>query len=488
MSSPSRTFISREEIRAIYALGEDAVIDLVESLLARINSLEERLEAVENQLKKDSHNSSKPPSSDGFKKRTKSLRQKSELTSGGQLGHPGRTLDWSNDLTRALIHPVVTCCDCGTSLVNTPVDSWDLRQVHDLPPHQCEVTEHQCEVKCCPNCGILNRGTFPSEVKYPIQYGPNVQAWIVYLMVVQLIPSLRIGELFSEAFNISLSEGTLYNIRRRCFDALEASSEEIKVALIKSAVVHYDETGFRVGSKLWWLHVGCTDSLTFYFVHTKRGKKAMDAMGLLPEFEGIAVHDGLVSYGQYGCVHSLCNAHHLRELIFIVEEFEQAWAQEMIDLLVEMNQAVNQAKSEATASLDSAQIAAFETKYEEILERGFNVNPVVPLPENAPKRKGRPKQSKAKNLLDRLKNQQGAVLRFLHNFQVPFDNNQAERDVRMMKLKQKISGGFRSESGAQMFCRIRGYLSTLRKQGHNIWNALVQLFRGFPISPIPKAE
>ena len=160
----------------------------------------------------------------------------------------------------------------------------------------------------------------------------------------------------------------------------------------------------------------------------------------------------------------------------------------MIDLLVEMNQAVNLAKSEATASLDSAQIAAFETKYEEILERGFKVNPLVPLPENAPKRKGRPKQSKARNLLDRLKTHQEAVLRFLHNFQVPFDNNQAERDVRMMKLKQKISGGFRSESGARMFCRIRGYLSTLRKQGHNIWDALVQLFRGVPISPIPKAE
>ena len=485
MTSPFRTFISRAEIRAVYAQGEDAVIDLVESLLARINSLEERLEAVENQLKKDSHNSSKPPSSDGFKKRTKSLRQKSELTSGGQLGHPGRTLDWSDELTRAWIHPVLTCCDCGTSLVNTPVDSWDLRQVHDLPPIQLEVTEHQCEVKCCPNCGILNRGTFPSDVEHSIQYGPNIQAWIVYLMVVQLIPSLRICDLFSEAFNISLSEGTLYNIRRRCFDALEASSEEIKVALIESAVVHYDETGFRVGSKLWWLHVGCTDSLTFYFVHTKRGQIAMDAMGILPEFEGIAVHDGLVSYGQYDCVHSLCNAHHLRELIFIVEQFEQSWAQEMIDLLMEMNQSVNLAKSEATASLDSAQIIAFETKYEEILERGFQENPLLPPPENAPKRQGRPKQSKAKNLLDRLKNNQEAVLRFLHNFQVPFDNNQAERDVRMMKLKQKISGGFRSESGAQMFCRIRGYLATLRKQGHNIWNALVQLFMGFPVSPIP---
>jgi transposase len=488
VTSPSRICISRDEIRAVYAQGEDAVIALVEGLVARINHLEERLEAVENQLKKDSHNSSKPPSSDGFKKRTKSLRQKSERLRGGQLGQLGRTLDWSNELTRGLIHPVVSCGDCGTSLVNTPVESWELRQVHDLPQVSIDVTEHQSEVKCCPNCGILNRGSFPVEVKYPIQYGPNVQAWIVYLMVVQLIPSLRICELLSEAFNISLSEGTLYNIRQRCFDALEQPEQYIKDALKASKTVHYDETGFGVGSKLWWLHVGCTESLTAYFVHQNRGKKAMDAMGLLPEFEGIAVHDGWSSYGQYHCLHSLCNAHHLRELTFLVERFEQGWAQEMIDLLVEMNQAVNLAKSTTAESLDSSQITRFETQYEEILARGLVENPVVPEAENTPKRKGRPKQSKAKNLLDRLTNHQESVLRFLHDFQVPFDNNQAERDIRMMKLKQKISGGFRSESGARIFSRIRGYLSTLRKQGHNIWGALVQLFMGNPVSPIPKAE
>ena len=488
MTSSPRLSISRDEIRAVYAQGEASVIALVESLVARINALEDRVDALENQLKKDSHNSSKPPSSDGFKKKTKSLRQKSDRASGGQPEHPGRNLEWSDTPTRAEIHPVLSCQGCGDSLLNTPVESWDRRQVHDLPPTQLEVTEHQCEVKCCPKCGILNRGQFPSALKHPIQYGARLEAWIVYLMVVQLLPSLRICQLLKETFGLSVSEGTLYNIRKRCFDALETPEQEIKQALQNSKVVHFDETGFRVASQLWWLHVGCTDRLTFYLVHTKRGKKAMDAMGLLPDFKGNAVHDGWASYSQYTCQHSLCNAHHLRELIFILEEYKQRWAQEMIDLLVEMNLAVHLAKNTGLTSLESFQVTRFEQNYGEILERGLKENLALPIPENAPKQKGRPKQSKAKNLLDRLKSHSEAVLRFIHNFQVPFDNNQAERDIRMMKLKQKISGSFRSESGAEIFCRIRGYLSTLQKQGHHLFDALVQLFTGDPVSPIQSAE
>lgn len=485
MTSASCLSISREEIRIAYAQGEEAVIELVET---RFNALVARLEALENQLKQDSQNSSKPPSSDGFTKRTKSLRSPSECPSGGQIGHPGSTLEWNSEPTHVEIHPVLSCQGCGKSLVNVPLDSWDNRQVHDLPRVQVEVTQHQCEVKCCPKCGKLSRGNFPSTVKRQVQYGVNVQALTMYLMVVQLIPSLRICELFSEAFGLSLSEGTIYNIRQRCFKGLETSSQQIKSALHLSEVVHYDETGFRVGSKLWWLHVGCTDELTFYFVHTKRGRVAMDAMGLLPGFTGTALHDGLRSYGQYDCLHGLCNAHHLRELRFIVECFKQVWAQEMFDLLTQMNQEVKAAKQEGATALEPARITALEQLYGEILDRGFKANPALLIPENAPKAKGRPKQSKAKNLLDRLKLQQESVLRFIHDFRVPFDNNQAERDIRMMKLKQKISGCFRSESGAQMFCRIRGYVSTVRKQGDSAFNGFIQLFMGHPVSPIPKAE
>ncbi len=489
MASKAPLQISRDEIRAIYAQGEEAVITLVESLVERINGLEARVEALENQLKKNSHNSSKPPSSDGFKKRTQSLREKSARSSGGQLGHPGSTLEWCADPDSVVIHPVETCSDCGCRLENVPVLERELRQVHDLPMVQITVTEHACEIKSCPACNRLNRGQFPRAVQNIVQYGPHLQGLILYLLDVQLLPSARVCELLWEVYGVEVSEGTLYNIRSRCFEALEESEQDIRSAVLDAPVVHFDETGFRVKNKLWWLHVACTAGLTFYFVHRKRGKIAMDAMNILPQFKGIANHDGLRSYGQYDdSTHSLCNAHHLRELIFIAERYEQIWASQMVALFVEMNEAVKAAKVLEQVALDASQLAEFERRYGEILETGFAENPAIPRPENQVKPRGRPKQSPAKNLLDRLQSQSEAVLRFIHNFEVPFDNNQAERDLRMMKLKQKISGCFRSEQGAVSFCRIRSYLSTLRKQGINVLDALVQIFIGDPISPIPLPE
>jgi len=220
--------------------------------------------------------------------------------------------------------------------------------------------------------------------------------------------------------------------------------------------------------------VACTESLTYYFVHPKRGQLAMNDMGILPQFGGTGVHDGLKSYAQYGFLHSLCNAHHLR-LTFIVERYQQDWAEQMRTLLGKMNRLVDEAKASGAEALEPSQITQLEQQYVEIIQLGFKTNPPEVIAADQPKPRGRRKQSPAKNLLDRLATQQDAVLRFIHDFQVPFDNNQAERDVRMMKLKQKISGCFRSQEGASMFCRIRSYLSTLRKQGVNIWDALVQI-------------
>jgi transposase len=485
----TRLSISRDEIRAIYAQGEEAVIELVEGLVARINALEDRVEALENQLSKTSRNSSKPPSGDGFKKKTKSLRAKSNRPSGGQPGHPGHTLEWSAEVDEIEVHSVTTCAGCGASLSETPIADWEVRQVHDLPPMSLEVREHRCEIKNCPDCGILNRGEFPKEVTQSVQYGVHLQSLIVYLMEMQLLPSQRVCELLSEVCEIEISEGTLYNVRSRCFEALGPAEQEIRQALLEADVVHFDETGFRVKNQLWWLHVACTESLTFYFVHEKRGQLAMDEMGVLPKFQGKGVHDGLKSYfGYVLLLHCLCNAHHLRELIFIAERYEQEWAQEMITLLIEMKRQVDEAKEEGQEALALSQIVSLEQQYFEILKRGVEANPPEVVSEDEPKRRGRRKQSAAKNLLDRLTAHSEAVLRFIHDFAVPFDNNQAERDIRMMKLKLKISGGFRAQSGARMFCRIRGYLSSLRKQGVNIWNALVQIFMGCPISPIPAAE
>jgi transposase len=479
--------ISREEIRAVYVQGEEAVIALVERLLKRIEELElleERVEALENQLSKNSHNSSKPPSGDGFGKRTRSLRTKSERRSGGQGEHPGTTLEWREEVDWVVEHPVEQCCGCGASLKHEAVERMIVRQVHDLPPLQLQVSEHQAEVKCCPVCGMENQGRFPKGVCHPVQYGAGVKGMMVYLMEGQLLPSGRTVAVLDEVFGAAVSEGTLYNARAQCFEAIEPITTAIHTHLQKATVEHFDETGMRVNGKLWWLHVACTDGLTYYFVHPKRGKAAIDEMNILPQFQGKAVHDSWVSYGTYeGCRHYLCNAHHLRELTFIFERYQQPWAFQMILLLCTMKHQVDEAKATGQSALASEQILEFEQRYQVLIEQGGAANP-PPLPV---KTRGRIKQSPPRNLLHRL-NQQAAVLGFMHDFTVPFDNNQAERDLRMMKLKQKISGGFRSHEGANMFCRIRSYLSTLRKQGIPVLDAVVSLFMGDPVFPELKAE
>jgi len=438
---------------------------------------------LENQVKKDSCNSSKPPSSDGFRKRTKSLRSKSERQSGGQIGHEGNTLEWREEIDKTIVHRIDSCEDCGASLVTTEVLRWELRQVHDLPPMTLEVTEHQVEVKCCQHCGQLNRGKFPADVTNVVQYGSRLKGLMIYLMEGQLLPSARVRELLSEVFNCELSEGTLYNARKYCYEQLETLEQHLKEGMQAAEVGHFDETGMRVNGKLMWLHVASTSGLTYYFMHTKRGQVAMDAMDILPNFDGISVHDGLSSYTKYDCEHALCNAHHLRELLFIVERYEQLWATLMISLLVEIKDQVEVAKTNDLNALTSEQLADFERRYQDIIEQGLKANPPPHIDLHIPLKKGRPKQSPAKNLLDRLQNHQSAVLAFMYDFRVTFDNNQAERDLRMMKLKQKISGTFRSLEGAQMFCRIRGYISTLRKQGLNVLEALKLIFLGCPLFP-----
>jgi transposase len=485
---PKKLTISRDEIRAVYAQGEDAVIALVEGLLERIAVLEERVEALENQISKNSRNSSKAPSSDGFKPRPKSQRRKSERSSGGQPGHPGTTLEWSTEVDHVELHRVAACSACGQSLDAVAVEAWDLRQVQDLAPIQLMVTEHQAEVKCCPHCQTLNRGEFPPQANSVVQYGATLKGLMVYLLDYQLLPSARVAELLSDVLGCELSEATLYTSRESCFAGLASVEAAIVEQLQHAEVLHCDETGMRVKGQLWWLHVASTDGLTFYFVHTKRGKAAMDAMGLLPNYEGMSVHDGLKSYAQYACEHALCNAHHLRELTFILERYQQIWAEEMSILLCDLKQQVDDAKARDQKTLDPDLVQWFEERYQTLIQAGLVANPRPQLPPDATKPRGRPKQSPAKNLLDRLQHQD-QVLAFMYNFRVPFDNNQAERDLRMMKLKQKISGGFRSIEGAKMFARIRGYISTLKKQGLNVLDALKQVFLGNPTIPtMPQPE
>ena len=484
LKQPSQKLsISKEEIRACYAQGEEAVIALVESLVARINALEARIEVLENQKSKDSKNSSKPPSADGFAKRTNSLRTKSGRPSGGQKDHPGSTLEWREEVDEVFVHPVVDCKSCGKSLEFVEVLNLRCSQVHELPPIKLVVHEHQAEEKCCPNCGVMNQGKLPAFVNSLVQYGPGLKGLMVYLMEGQLLPSERAKELLQEVIGCEISEATLYNTRLRCYEQLATVEAYIKSGIQIAPVVHFDETGMRVKSKLMWLHVACNGWLTAYFIDPKRGQLAMDAIDILPNFEGVSVHDGLASYGKYDSTHALCNAHHLRELRFIVERYEQDWAGDMITLLVEIKINITIAQVAGETSLTLSQLADFERRYQEIIKVGLLVNPPPPIDLDIPKSKGRRKQSPPKNLLDRLQLHQSAVLLFMHDWRVPFDNNQAERDLRMMKLKQKISGTFRSLEGAQQFCRIRGYISTLRKQGIQVLDALRLVFMGTPLFP-----
>ncbi len=472
---------SRGEIRGLYAQGEEAVIELVEGLLEQVKKLGERIEELEGQASKRSGNSSKPPSGDGFVKRTKSLRQKSERKSGGQPGHPGSTLEWSEEVARVVEHSVSHCDGCGATLSCTPVEEILLRQVYDSPAIELEVTEHRAEVKICPHCAQVSEGQFPSEASNLVQYGPRLKGMMVYLMEGQLLPSKRTCEVLKDLLGVQVSEGSLYAAREQCFKKLEPITCAIKEAVTTAAVVNFDETGLRVNSKLWWLHVACTCSLTYYFAHPKRGPIAMDEMGILPQFKGKAIHDGWKSYGGYDCEHFLCNAHHLRELQFIKERYAQPWTIQMSLLLVTILRQVQDLKDKGIKAFLPDQRHAFLARYQTILDQGFAANPILDPPPDAQKKRGRPKKSPPRNLLERLLSQQDSVLGFMDHFDVPFDNNQAERDIRMMKLKQKISGSFRSEDRAEMFCSIRSVLSSLRKQDIHILDALVSLFSGNPV-------
>ena len=472
----------------MYAQGEEAVVSLVTMLVAQLGQLESRVEHLEERLSKTSRNSHKPPSGDGFGKRTNSQRRKSEKSSGGQPGHQGHNLEWSNEVDAVETHPVSDCSVCGASLVAVAVEATLQRQVFDLPPIELRITEHQVEVKCCPHCGQHGQGDFPAAASNVVQYGPRLKAMMVYLMEAQLLPSKRSCEVLSDLLGVKVSEGTLYTTRVQCFEHLEPIEQAIQATVVNANVVHFDETGMRVNGRLWWLHVACTNGLTYYFVHPKRGQDGMDEMAILPAFVGKAIHDGWKSYAGYDCEHFLCNAHHLRELQFILERYGQGWAYQMSLLLVTILCQVQTAKAQGQKVLPAEQLHAFEARYAAVLEQGFAANPIAPPPPDAPKKRGRPKRSPPQNLLKRLQSQQASVLGFMDDFEVPFDTNQAERDLRMMKLKQKISGCFRSEEGATMFCRIRGYLSTLRKQNRNLLDDLIALFSGNPQPLMPQPE
>jgi transposase len=449
-----------------------------------IQRLRARLKALEGQLKKDSRTSNKAPSSDGptKPKRTRSRREASGRKPGGQPGHEYHGLAPVDKADHIERHEPSHCDTCQWDLSGQAGLDYESRQVFDLPVLRLEVTEHRSVCKGCPVCGDLSWGEYPPAVVNPVQYGERVQALSVYLSDYQLLPYARHREFFADVFNHPLSVGTLQNIRQRCAQRLKPIVAAIGQALIDSRVVHFDESGLRVAAHRRWLHVASTATLTYYRVHPKRGRQALDEIAILPQLQGTAIHDGYSSYFGYAqCDHGLCNAHHLRELIFMHEHYEQAWAEELIDCLLAIKQAVDQAKAGGKIKLSSKIRRAFAQRYERILDQALEQIPELP-PAEKPSR-GRKKQHPAKNLLDRLRTHQSAVLAFMYDFQVPFDNNQAERDIRMLKVQQKISGGFRTIAGAHRFSDIRSYISTARKQGLKVMDVLQQVFLGAPWKP-----
>jgi len=470
--------------QAIIAIG--AGHERVNVLEGLIEALQERINTLERHQAKDSHNSSLPPSSDRFVRAPKSLRTKSGKSPGGQPGHRGHHLRQVQTPDEVLIHPVSACESCQHDLRAQNASIPERRQVIDLPAKRLWVTEHRVEEKQCPVCSHLTRAPFPAAIVAPAQYGTALQGIATYLVEGQSVPYARASQLLRELLGVQLSAGSIASFVTTCHQQLAEMETSLKAALVKTNVLHQDETGLRVGKAGWWVHVCSTARLTHYAAHPKRGRTALDAIGIAQAFRGTSVHDGFRSYQGYCFTHAWCNVHHLRELTFIEEALKQPWARKMKDLLLDMKAEVERAKALGQHELDVLVLAHLLRRYDSILAEGYLANPPPRAPsqsEPSKRTSGRAKQSPARNLLDRLSEGKWAVLRFLLDFAVPFDNNQAERDLRMIKVQQKVSGCFRTEVGVAMFCRIRSYLSTLRKQGIALLSALDHTFAGHPVLP-----
>ena len=439
--------------------------------------LQARVIELEARLAKNSSNSGKPPSSDGLRKKTKSQRKKTNKKQGAQKGHIGKGRSQVQEPDMIVNHMPASCDGCGSKLNEVEGSCVEKRQVFEIPQPKIEVTEHRVEEKLCPCCGKHNRGAFPEDVKGPVQFGARVQALVTYFSHQHFIPVDRVCQIFGEIFGISISPGTCSNYSEKLFLQLEVFERDLITHLLAARVLHFDETGMRCEKKLHWVHVASSQEATLYTIHTKRGKEAMDEAGVLSHFKGIGIHDHWFPYFCYEQMqHGLCNAHHLRELTFIHEEKKEEWAKEMKDLLIFANQEVE--KHAQQGHLPPEVIPEIEKAYGGIVDEGIAYHESLPpLPKG---KRGRQKQREGKNLLDRLREKSECVLRFIHDFSVPFTNNQGEQDIRMVKLKQKISGCFRALAGGQVFCRIRSYISTSRKQGWNIWETLSEAIRGVP--------
>jgi transposase len=467
---------SHEEARPI----SDGMARL-ESLIAALHAQNAELRAtiavrnariadLERQLGLNRGNSGKPPSSDGLKKkpaRVRSLRERSGKKPGGQQGHPGKTLSRTETPDATIDHFPEICPGCGGPLNEAMATGHTARQVFDLPaPQPLIVTEHRAHACRCAKCGAETRAAFPADVTAPVQYGAQIAAVVVYLLHFQFLPEQRLAMLMADLFGVHLVTATIAGMSRSCAARFQGFAAAVRDHVAAAPVKHMDETGFRVGGKTQWLHIASTIWLTFYRVSPKRGS-------LMENLLGIVVQDHWKPYYTLkGVLHALCNAHHLRELKALVEIEKEDWARKMQRLLRQPCHATNRAREQGI-TLSPRLIALIERRYDAILTEGFAFHAAQPaLISGARKRLGRTPRRVGHNLLRRLHTRKQDVLRFLSDPTVPFTNNLAEQDGRMMKLRQKISGGFHSEQGAEDFSVIRSLISTARKQGWDILRTL----------------
>lgn len=451
-------------------------LDAQTALIVQLNQTIQELKA---QLNKNSKNSSKPPSSDGFKKPSpKSLRKPSGKKAGGQTGHPGTHLSVIAKPDDIVGHMPSVCEGCphykmckGIACVA------ERRHVIDAVV-TVNVTEHQLlEIPLCMLHNDTRKGVFPTDIKATVQYGENLQALSVALNTVGAVSVKRTHEILSGVFNIPIATGTISNMVKRCANTVSGAVNTIKQKVIESGLGHFDETGTRVDKKLWWVHGASNCEFTYLDISPKRGYIGMEQCGVLPLFRGIAMHDCWASYWSYTDIqHAVCCAHLLRELAGIIENDPgQKWASAFIELLLDMKKVKDKAVEAGKETLSYYHYHKFDKRYKELIKQAREENP---LPVTTEKKRGRKKKGKILALVERLDNYKASICLFIHNFMVPFDNNQAEHDIRMIKVKTKVSGCFRSEYGARDYLKIMSYVGTAHKQGHNAYDAIRNAISG----------
>lgn len=431
--------------------------------------LKARLDALEDRVNKNSRNSNKPPSSDGLKKPKVSpgIPKKKGKKSGGQPGHQGKTLEISEHTDHIKNWQVPDdCAVCGNEIDKTKAEVIEIRQVYDLPEPKLEVTEHRLFGCTCGRCGTENKGEFPSDVTARVQYGVGVRALVVLLNIGFKLPLKKIQTLMADLFGYAVNQSTIVSATQKCYDGLESSEQVIKNRLLESLMAHFDETGLRVKGRLHWLHTCCNQLYTYLFIHAKRGKEALlDTVSLIKDFSGWAIHDCWTSYFNFEqCKHGICGAHILRELTALEEKNIQ-WATWYKRFLLRLYYLSDEGKSQLNPQQQQKALALYNKIW-------TYADQAEPPPQKSTTGRGRPKATKGRNLLIRLKKHQAAVLAFAFHEEVPFTNNQAERDLRPAKIKQKVAGSFRTFEGAQRYARIQGFISTTRKHQFSVFNEL----------------